>query len=73
MVEILVAKRFHSDKGMAVSPASVHFFPMKGDQSTVNLVLKLSVQNTLERISRGSEVVKPIWLLMMMCTVPPVE
>ena len=36
-------------------------------------ILTISVQNTEERISRGSEVVKPIWLLMMMCTVPPVE
>src|SRR6266704_140409 len=26
----------------------------------------------VERVSRGSEVVKPIWLLMMICTVPPV-
>ena len=32
----------------------------------------MSVQNVLERMSRGSEVVKPIWLLMMMWTVPPV-
>ena len=36
-------------------------------------IFTMSVQNTLERMSRGSEVVKPIWLLMMICTVPPVE
>ena len=36
-------------------------------------IFTMSVQNTEERMSRGSEVVKPIWLLMMMCTVPPVE
>ncbi|MDT4844558.1 hypothetical protein FQZ97_785240 [compost metagenome] len=34
--------------------------------------LTMSVQYSVERRSRGSEVVKPIWLLMIRCTVPPV-
>ncbi len=37
-----------------------------------SIILTMSVQYRVERVSRGSEVVKPIWLLMMMCTVPPV-
>ena len=31
------ARRFHSVIGMAVSQASVHFLPRKGDQSVANL------------------------------------
>ena len=50
-VVIRSAKRFHSGMGMAVSAASVHFLPKNGDQSTVNLVLKL--------VSTGSEVCFP--------------
>ena len=30
-------------------------------------ILATSVQYIVERASRGSEVVKPTWLLMMMC------
>ena len=41
IVVILSARRFHSAMGMAVSPASVHFFPRNGDQSTAYLLLKL--------------------------------
>ena len=33
----------------------------------------MSVQYNDERASRVSEVVKPIWLLTTMCSVPPVE
>ena len=52
MVLMRSAKRFHSAIGRAVSAASVHFLPKKGDQSTVNLVLKL--------VSTGSEVFLPV-------------
>jgi hypothetical protein len=34
--------------------------------------LTTSEQYSVERESRGSEVVKPIWLLMTMWSVPPV-
>ena len=37
-----------------------------------SIILTTSVQYRVERVSRGSLVVKPIWLLMTMCTVPPV-
>ncbi|MNM97972.1 hypothetical protein D3C81_1104920 [compost metagenome] len=37
-----------------------------------SIILTTSVQYSVERASRGSEVVKPIWLLMTMCIVPPV-
>ena len=37
-----------------------------------SIIFTTSVQYEVERESRGSEVVKPIWLLMTMCTVPPV-
>ena len=35
-------------------------------------ILATSVQYSVERVSRGSDVVKPIWLLTTMWTVPPV-
>ena len=38
-----------------------------------SIILTTSVQYSVERLSRGSLVVKPIWLLMTMCTVPPVR
>lgn len=38
-----------------------------------SIILTTSVQYSVERLSRGSLVVKPIWLLITMCTVPPVE
>ena len=38
-----------------------------------SIILTTSVQYSVERLSRGSLVVKPIWLLMTMCTVPPVK
>ena len=37
-----------------------------------SIILARSVQYSDERASRVSEVVKPIWLLTTMCTVPPV-
>src|SRR3569623_1467635 len=37
-----------------------------------SIILTTSVQYSVERESRGSEVVKPIWLLMTICKVPPV-
>src|SRR5438105_1257600 len=36
-------------------------------------ILATSLQYIVERRSAGSEVVKPTWLLMMTCTVPPVK
>ena len=38
-----------------------------------SIIFTTSVQYSVERLSRGSEVVKPIWLLITMCTVPPVK
>ena len=38
-----------------------------------SIILTTSVQYSVERLSRGSLVVKPIWLLITMCTVPPVK
>ena len=38
-----------------------------------SIILTMSEQYSVERLSRGSLVVKPIWLLMTMCTVPPVK
>ena len=38
----------------------------------ISTIFITSVQYSVERLSRGSEVVKPIWLLSTMCTVPPV-
>ena len=38
-----------------------------------SITFMMSVQYKLERKSRGSEVVKPIWLLITMWIVPPVE
>jgi len=37
-----------------------------------SIILTTSEQYQVERRSRGSLVVKPIWLLMTMWTVPPV-
>jgi hypothetical protein len=37
-----------------------------------SIILTTSEQYSVERLSRGSLVVKPIWLLITMCTVPPV-
>jgi hypothetical protein len=36
-----------------------------------SIIFATSEQYGVERASGGSLVVKPIWLLMMMCTVPP--
>ena len=36
-------------------------------------IFTTSVQYSVERVSRGSLVVKPIWLLITRCTVPPVK
>ena len=38
-----------------------------------SIILTTSVQYSVERLSRGSLVVKPIWLLMTRWTVPPVK
>ncbi len=35
-------------------------------------IFAMSVQYSVPRVSRGSDVVKPIWLLMTMWIVPPV-
>ena len=37
-----------------------------------SIILTTSVQYSVERLSRGSLVVKPIWLLITTCNVPPV-
>ncbi|MNC97401.1 hypothetical protein D3C83_150480 [compost metagenome] len=37
-----------------------------------SIIFITSVQYSVLRLSRGSEVVKPIWLLTTRCTVPPV-
>ena len=41
-------------------------------EDLASIIFTTSVQYSVERLSRGSLVVKPIWLLMTMCTVPPV-
>ena len=37
-----------------------------------SIIFATSLQYSVERASRGSEIVKPTWLLMMTCSVPPV-
>jgi hypothetical protein len=37
-----------------------------------SIIFATSLQYCVERASRGSEIVKPTWLLMMMYSEPPV-